>query len=64
LLLARPIAELPAPAAPAGGAIHPAAALRLGLLIEMGYPAAEARRLLRLTKTTYYRAMSQIATRW
>lgn len=41
----------------------PAAALRLGLLLELGLSAQEARRLLRLTKTTYYRAMSQIPTR-
>lgn len=41
----------------------PAAALRLGLLIEMGMPATEARDRLNLTKTTYYRAMKQVTDR-
>lgn len=40
----------------------PAAALRLGLLLELGIPAAEARKLLGFSKTTYYRALKDIPT--
>lgn len=41
----------------------PASALRLGVLIDTGMPAEEARQRLGLAKTTYYRALNLISTR-